>query len=56
MKKIDKFDALKGLGLAAAGLSFAVGLLSDFVEDKKIDKKVAEKVNQAMAQLTGKKD
>lgn len=54
MKNGKKIDGLKALGIGATVLGLAAGLFSSFVDEKKTDAKIAEKVNEAVAALTKK--
>ncbi len=56
MKKKKKIDALKALGIGATALGLAASLFSSFVEDKKTDARIAEKVNEAVAAALEKKE
>ena len=57
MKKDKKFNALKALGIGATVLGLVASLVSSFVEEKKTDALIAEKVNDAVsAALKKKKD
>lgn len=56
MKKEKKFDSLKALGLGAAALSMVATLISSFVDEKKTDAKITEKVNEALTTALTKKD
>ena len=48
--------ALKVLGIGAAVLGLAASLFSSFVEDKKTDAKIAEKVKEAVAKALEAKE
>lgn len=56
MKKRKKIDGLKALGIGATVLGLAASLFSSFVDEKKTDAKIAEKVNEAMTTALAKKD
>ncbi len=56
MKKGKKIDTLKALGIGATVLGLAASLFSSFVEDKKTDAKIAEKVNKAVMTALEKKE
>lgn len=56
MKNGKKHDSLKALGIGATVLGLAATLLSSFVEDKKTDAKITEKVNEALTTALAKKD
>lgn len=56
MKKKKKNDALKVLGIGATALGLVASLFSSFVEDKKTDARIAEKVNEAVAAALEKKE
>lgn len=56
MKKGKKIDPLKALGIGATVLGLAASLFSSFVEDKKTDAKIAEKVNKAVMTALEKKE
>lgn len=49
MKKDKKFNALKALGIGATVLGLVASLVSSFVEEKKTDALIAEKVNDAVS-------
>lgn len=55
-KNGKKIDALKVLGIGATVLGLAASLFSSFVEDKKTDAKIAEKVNEAVTTALTKKE
>jgi hypothetical protein len=42
-------NLIKVLGIAATALGMAATLLSDWVNEKKMDEKIEEKVNEAIA-------
>lgn len=54
MKK--KINTLKALGVGATVFGVAASLFSNFVEDKKTDAKIAEKVNEAVTTALAKKE
>ena len=56
MKGGKKIDTLKALGIGATALGLAASLFSSFVEDKKTDAKIAEKVNEAVTTALKKKE
>lgn len=56
MKKEKKIDTLKVLGIGATVLGLAASLFSGFVEEKKTDARIAEKVNEALATAMAKKE
>lgn len=56
MKKEKKIDTIKVLGIGATVVGLAASLLSSFVEDKKTDAKIAEKVNKAVMTALEKKE
>lgn len=56
MNKGKKIDALKALGIGATVLGLVASLFSSFVEDKKTDARIAEKVNEAVATALEKKE
>lgn len=56
MKKGKKIDGIKTLGIVATVVGVGASLLSSFVEDKKTDAKIAEKVNEAVTTALAKKE
>ena len=46
---IPKISVVKVLSLAATAIGFGATILSGYVEDKKLDEKVTEQVNKALA-------
>ena len=48
---MKKMDGVKVLGLVATVGGVALSLLSSFVEDKKTDAKIEEKVRKALAEV-----
>lgn len=50
---MKKIDGVKALGLVATIGGVALSLLSDFVEDKKMDAKIEKKVRKALAEAKG---
>lgn len=44
-------DKMKVVGIAATVIGLGASLLSDWVSDKKIDKEITEKVNEAVKAL-----
>lgn len=56
MKKDKKFNALKALGIGATVLGLVASLVSSFVEEKKTDALIAEKVNDAVSAALKKKE
>ena len=40
---------IKGVGLAAAVIGMGYSLITDWVNEKKMDEKIEEKVNEALA-------
>lgn len=46
---------IKVLGLAASVIGVTATLLSDWVNEKKMDEKIDEKVNEALAEKTEEK-
>lgn len=56
MKKGKKIDTLKALGIGATVFGLTASLFSSFVEDKKTDAKIAEKVNEAVTTALAKKE
>jgi hypothetical protein len=44
----DKSKLIKFIGLAATILGVGVNLVSDWVDEQKMDEKIEEKVNKAM--------
>lgn len=55
-KKGKNIDTLKALGIGATALGLVASLFSSFVEDKKTDAKITEKVNQAVRTALAKKE
>ena len=55
MKK-KKINTLKALGVGATVFGLAASLFSSFVEDKKTDAKITEKVNEAVTTALAKKE
>ena len=53
---MKKIDTLTVLGFGATLLGLAASLFSSFVDDKKTDAKIAEKVNEAMTTALANKD
>lgn len=51
-----KIDTLKALGIGATVLGLAASLFSSFVDDKKTDAKIADKVNQAVTKALVEKE
>lgn len=41
--------AIKGLGIAATAVGLVASLATDWVNEKKMDEKIEEKVNEALA-------
>ena len=54
MKKEKKIDSLKAWGIGATVLGLAATLFSNFVEAKKTDAKIAEKVIEAVTTALAK--
>lgn len=48
---MKKADEIKALGLVATIGGVALSLLSSFVEDRKTDAKIEEKVRKALAEM-----
>lgn len=48
---MKKIDGVKALGLIATVGGIALSLLSSFVDDKKTDAKIEEKVRKALAEV-----
>lgn len=46
----NKSTMIKVLGMAATIIGFGVTVLSDWVNDQKMDEKIEEKVNAALAE------
>ncbi len=53
---MKKISTLKLLGIGATVLGLVANLFSSFVEDKKTDAKIAEKVNEAMTTALATKE
>lgn len=49
-------NMIRILGIIGAGLGLAATALSDWVDDKKMDQKIEEKVNEALAQRENEED
>lgn len=47
---MKKSYVLKGIGLLASAAGLALQLLNAWVDDKKMDEKIEEKVNKALAE------
>lgn len=47
--KTKKSRLIKVLGLAAAAIGVAATLITDWVNEQKMDEKIEEKVNEALA-------
>ena len=56
MKKDKSFNALKALGIGATVLGLVASLVSSFVEEKKTNALIAEKVNEAVDAALKTKD
>lgn len=56
MKNGKNTNTLKALGIGATALGLAASLFSSFVEDRKTDAKIAEKVNEAVTTALAKKE
>lgn len=56
MKKGKKIDTLKALGIGSMILGVGASLFSSFVDDKKTDAKITEKVNEAVTAALAKKE
>ena len=56
MKKGKKIDTLKALGIGSMILGVGASLFARFVDDKKTDAKIAEKVNEAVTAALAKKE
>lgn len=54
MKK--SMNTLKALGIGATALGLAASLFSSFVEDKKTDARIAEKVKEAVTKALEEKE
>lgn len=46
---MDKSYILKGLSLLAAGAGIVLNILNGFIDDKKMEQKIEEKVNEALS-------
>lgn len=51
----EKKDFIKVIGLVATVISIGANLVSEWVDEKKMDEKIEEKVNEALA-LRSKND
>ena len=43
------FELVKGIGLAATAVGVGATLVTDWVNDKKMDQKIEDKVNEALS-------
>lgn len=46
---MNKSNLLKGLSLLAAGAGLVLNILNSFIDDKKMEQKIEEKVNEALS-------
>jgi low affinity Fe/Cu permease len=49
IKLMKQRFSLKAIGIVATVIGFGVTLLTNWVDDKKMDEKIDEKVNEALA-------
>lgn len=53
---ITKSKMIKVLGLAATAIGVAATLITDWVNEQKMDEKIEEKVNEALAERDDEKE
>lgn len=46
----DKSTMIKAIGIAATVIGVGVNLITDWVNEQKMDEKIEEKINEALAQ------